>query len=115
MQQSIVERLWLLAMPALFVVLWSTGFVGAKLGLPYAEPFTFLGVRLLIASGLLLLVALLMRAPWPRSARAMASTSAPVLPLSPVSSAASGRLGVTKWHSGSRARSAAAMPGSPSA
>ena len=29
-------------MPAIFVVLWSTGFVGAKYGLPYAEPFTFL-------------------------------------------------------------------------
>lgn len=75
MQQSIVERLWLLAMPALFVVLWSTGFVGAKLGLPYAEPFTFLAVRLLIASGLLLLVALLMRAPWPRSPRLVLHTA----------------------------------------
>jgi drug/metabolite transporter (DMT)-like permease len=39
--------------PALFVLLWSTGFVGAKYGLPYAEPFTFLGVRLAIAAGLL--------------------------------------------------------------
>lgn len=76
MQQPVVERLWLLAMPVLFVVLWSTGFVGAKLGLPYAEPFTFLGVRLLIASGLLLLVALLMRAPWPRSPRLVLHTAA---------------------------------------
>lgn len=38
---------------ALFVLLWSTGFVGAKYGLPYAEPFTFLALRLLIAAGLL--------------------------------------------------------------
>jgi drug/metabolite transporter (DMT)-like permease len=37
----------------LFVLLWSTGFVGAKYGLPYAEPFTFLGVRLVIAAVLL--------------------------------------------------------------
>ena len=29
----------------LFVVLWSTGFIGAKLGLPHSEPMTFLGVR----------------------------------------------------------------------
>ena len=29
------------AMPAVFVLLWSTGFIGAKFGLPYAEPFTF--------------------------------------------------------------------------
>ncbi len=37
----------------LFVLLWSTGFVGAKYGLPYAEPFTFLAVRLLLATVLL--------------------------------------------------------------
>ncbi len=29
----------------LFVVLWSTGFISAKLGLPYAEPATFLVIR----------------------------------------------------------------------
>ena len=39
--------------PALFVLLWSTGFVGAKYGLPYAEPFTFLAVRLVLAALLL--------------------------------------------------------------
>jgi drug/metabolite transporter (DMT)-like permease len=39
--------------PTLFVLLWSTGFVGAKYGLPYAEPFTFLAVRLLLAAALL--------------------------------------------------------------
>jgi len=33
------------AAPAVFVVLWSTGFIGAKLGLPYAEPATFLALR----------------------------------------------------------------------
>jgi drug/metabolite transporter (DMT)-like permease len=47
--------------PALFVLLWSTGFVGAKYGLPYAEPFTFLGVRLVIAAGLLAGLAVLLR------------------------------------------------------
>lgn len=39
--------------PTLFVLLWSTGFIGAKYGLPYAEPFTFLSVRLLLAAALL--------------------------------------------------------------
>ena len=39
--------------PALFVLLWSTGFVGAKYGLPYAEPFTFLVLRLSLAAALL--------------------------------------------------------------
>ena len=37
----------------LFVLLWSTGFVGAKYGLPYADPFIFLVVRVFIAALLL--------------------------------------------------------------
>ena len=53
-------------MPLVFVVLWSTGFIGAKLGAPYAEPFTFLGLRFAIAATLLLLAAWLTQAPWPR-------------------------------------------------
>lgn len=65
-------RFWLAATPALFVVLWSTGFIGAKFGLPYTEPFTFLAVRLLIAAGLLSLLAWSMRAPWPREPRLIA-------------------------------------------
>jgi len=43
----------------LFVVLWSTGFIGAKLGLPYAEPFTFLALRFVITLCLLVPVVLL--------------------------------------------------------
>ena len=54
--------------PALFVVLWSTGFIGAKLGLPYAAPLTFLALRFWLAAGLLVLLALATRAPWPRKA-----------------------------------------------
>jgi drug/metabolite transporter (DMT)-like permease len=52
--------------PALFVVLWSTGFIGAKLGLPHAGPLTFLALRYGLAAGLLALLALATRAPWPR-------------------------------------------------
>ena len=33
------------AVPMLFVVLWSTGYIGSKFGAPYAEPFTFLSLR----------------------------------------------------------------------
>ena len=33
---SRLASLWLAAMPLLFVALWSTGFIGAKFGLPYA-------------------------------------------------------------------------------
>lgn len=34
----------------LFVLIWSTGFVGAKYGLPYAEPMTFLALRFALAT-----------------------------------------------------------------
>jgi drug/metabolite transporter (DMT)-like permease len=47
--------------PALFVLLWSTGFVGAKYGLPYADPFIFLSIRVFVAALLLLLLAKLMK------------------------------------------------------
>ncbi len=56
-----------IVMPAIFVFLWSTGFIGAKLGLPYAEPMTFLALRFGIVVALMLPVALLLRAPWPKS------------------------------------------------
>jgi drug/metabolite transporter (DMT)-like permease len=49
--------------PALFVLLWSTGFVGAKYGLPYADPFIFLSIRILIAAALLFLLARLLKMP----------------------------------------------------
>jgi drug/metabolite transporter (DMT)-like permease len=39
--------------PALFVVLWATGFIGARYAMPHAEPFTFLAVRFAITFGLL--------------------------------------------------------------
>jgi drug/metabolite transporter (DMT)-like permease len=49
--------------PILFVILWSTGFVGAKYGLPYADPFIFLAVRVLIAALLLFAIAALLKSP----------------------------------------------------
>jgi drug/metabolite transporter (DMT)-like permease len=49
--------------PALFVLLWSTGFVGAKYGLPYAPPFTFLALRLAVAALLLTALAAALRSP----------------------------------------------------
>ncbi|NNJ10886.1 EamA family transporter [Chloroflexales bacterium ZM16-3] len=54
------------AAPWIFVLLWSTGFIGARFGLPYIEPFTFLLIRFLIAAGLLAAISLAIRAPWPR-------------------------------------------------
>jgi len=65
--ESGAARFWLQAMPGLFVLLWSTGFVGAKFGLPYAEPLTFLLLRLVLVVALMLPLALAMRAAWPGS------------------------------------------------
>ena len=43
--------------PGLFVLLWSTGFIGVKYGVPYAPPFYFLAIRMSIAS-LLIFIAI---------------------------------------------------------
>lgn len=49
--------------PALFVFLWSTGFVGAKFIVPYAEPFTFLTIRYFSAALILFLIAAAFKQP----------------------------------------------------
>ncbi|MEY3448088.1 MAG: hypothetical protein RLZZ14_612 [Actinomycetota bacterium] len=43
--------------PIVFVLLWSTGFVGAKYILPFAEPFVFLAIRYAVATVLLVVIA----------------------------------------------------------
>jgi drug/metabolite transporter (DMT)-like permease len=48
-----------------FVVLWASGFIGAKLGLPYAEPLTFLALRMFGVVVLLGLFMLIAGAKWP--------------------------------------------------
>lgn len=39
--------------PAIFVLLWATGFIGARYAMPWSEPFSFLTVRLLAAFAIL--------------------------------------------------------------
>jgi drug/metabolite transporter (DMT)-like permease len=56
-------------LPLLFVFLWSTGFIGAKYGLPHAEPLTFLLVRYCAVIALMGLIAFATRAPWPKTPR----------------------------------------------
>ena len=53
--------------PALFVLLWSTGFIAAKFGLPYAPPFGFLAWRFVLVALLMVAVAIVTRATWPRT------------------------------------------------
>lgn len=54
---------------AVFVFLWASGFIAAKYGLPYAEPFTLLTCRFLVGAALFVAVCLAMRVPWPRDLR----------------------------------------------
>jgi drug/metabolite transporter (DMT)-like permease len=58
---------WLSPIPIFFVLLWSTGFIVAKFGLPFAPPLTFLLLR---CGGVLLVLVpcvLLWKAPWPKA------------------------------------------------
>ena len=53
------------AAPALFVLLWSTGFIGARLGTPYAEPQTFLLTRFALVFLVMTAVVVVLRPPLP--------------------------------------------------
>lgn len=64
-----MKQSWKAFIPHLFVLLWSSGFIGSKLGVPYAEPFTFLTLRYVIVLLVLVPIAWLTRAPWPRGGR----------------------------------------------
>jgi len=57
------------SIPAVFVLLWSSGFIAAKAGLAHADTLTFLSLRYALVTVLMFAVALIMRAPWPRSWR----------------------------------------------
>lgn len=57
---------WQSFVPAFFVFLWSTGFITAKFGLPYAPPLTFLLLRYTGAVLVLAALAFAARVPWPR-------------------------------------------------
>ena len=60
-----MTRFAVAAAPVVFVVLWSTGFIGARYGLPYIEPMTFLGIRMASVVAIMLVVALVSGARWP--------------------------------------------------
>ena len=56
--------------PLLFVLLWSTGFIGARLGLPHIEPLTFLFIRYLAVIACMVAISVATRAPWPTDSKA---------------------------------------------
>ena len=53
-------------MPALFVLIWATGFVAARLGMPHAPPLSFLALRFALSLALFLVWVACARARWPQ-------------------------------------------------
>src|SRR5512140_3722681 len=63
-QQALVA-----AMPAVFVLIWSTGFIVARYGMPYAPPMKFLALRYVLSVACFAVWALAARAAWPADRR----------------------------------------------
>src|SRR6202035_4571780 len=59
------EKLAARAAPAIFVVLWSTGFIATKYVLHSAEPLTYLTVRMALVVALMAIIAAIARPQWP--------------------------------------------------
>ncbi len=53
------------AAPVLFVLLWSSGFIVARLVRPFVEPWSFVTLRFILSAVVLALIALAGRARWP--------------------------------------------------
>lgn len=70
-----MSRALLIALtPAIFVLLWSTGWVVARYAAPHVDPLTFLSVRYAAAFACIAPFALIMRAPWPADRRSILHT-----------------------------------------
>src|ERR1700722_10435138 len=59
------ENLAARAVPATFVVLWSTGFIATKYVLREAEPLTYLAIRMAVVVGLMAIIVAIARPRWP--------------------------------------------------
>jgi drug/metabolite transporter (DMT)-like permease len=68
------EKLAARAAPAIFVMLWSTGFIATKYVLHNAEPLTYLTIRMVLVVGLMAVIAAIARPQWPDS-RGMAHSA----------------------------------------
>ena len=66
---SVPSSLLLVLAPVAFVLIWSTGWISARFGAPYADPLTFLSVRYALAAALLCAFCLAARATWPATRR----------------------------------------------
>ena len=61
------DSVFVRAMPVVFVLIWATGFIVAKFGLPYAPPLSFLSLRYALSIFCFLVWCVITRAVWPRS------------------------------------------------
>lgn len=57
---------WVRAMPAVFVLIWSTGFIVARFGMPHSPPFTFLLMRYLLSMACFVPWIIWAKVPWPK-------------------------------------------------
>ena len=60
------NQAWLRAMPVVFVLIWSTGFIVARYGMPNSPPFTFLLWRYIFSILCFVLWVKWTRVPWPQ-------------------------------------------------
>ncbi len=67
------------AAPAVFLLLWSSGFVFAKLGLQYAEPLTYLALRMIVVVVVLAIILVVTRPKWPNRAGLLHSAATGVM------------------------------------
>ena len=77
--QQRLESIAARAAPAIFVLLWSTGFVGTKYVLAGAEPLTYLAVRMGLVAVLMALIVAIWRPKWPDRTGVMHSAIAGLL------------------------------------
>ena len=68
-ESSGAAEAWIKAMPAVFVLIWSTGFIVARFGMPNAPPFSFLGIRYALSIGCFVLWISIAKVSWPQGRR----------------------------------------------
>jgi drug/metabolite transporter (DMT)-like permease len=69
MNDASPHHAWLRAMPVVFVLIWSTGFIVARYGMPNAPPFTFLLWRYSLSVACFVLWVKWSHVPWPHGRR----------------------------------------------
>ena len=62
-----LSNCWTPVAASFFIFFWASGFISAKYGLPYAEPFTFLALRFLLALTVLVPFLFFCKIEWPKS------------------------------------------------